>query len=87
MSRKREVEALDAHLTSFERWVDTDRYLHEQMATAEAEHAGAPIEALCADFDAQLDVTRTAIAFAKVCPPDGPDLDGLAGAAFVLALY
>ena len=45
------------------------------------------IDALCADFDAQLDVTLAAVEFAKVCPAEGPDLDGLPGAAFVLALY
>ena len=71
----------------YERWAEASRALDEQMAAAAERQASPPVEALRIDFDAQLDVTRAVIAFTKACPADGPDLDGLAGAAFVQALY
>jgi hypothetical protein len=55
------------------------------MAAAVVQETSPPINALRVDFGAQLEVTRAAVAFPMVCPAEGPDLDGLSGAAFVLA--
>lgn len=85
--RSAEVEALGAVQAAYERWVDVYRRLDDEMAAASAQQAGLPVAALCADFDAQLGVTHAAINFAAACPEDGPDLQGLVGPAFVLALY
>ena len=81
--RGAEVEALGAVQAAYERWAEASRALDEQMAAAAERQASPPVEALRTDFEAQLDVSRAVIAFAKACPADGPDLDGLAGAAFV----
>jgi hypothetical protein len=45
------------------------------------------VNALRADFTAQVEVTRAVAAFSRVCPPSGPDVQGLPGAAFIQALH
>lgn len=49
------------------------RQLDEKMSEAAAQEASPPVGALRADFAAQLEVTRAVIAFAQVCPAEGPD--------------
>ena len=46
--------------------------LQEQISKAEAQQTSPPIQALCANFDAQIDVTRAAVRFARVCPAAFP---------------
>lgn len=55
--------------------------------TASDRYGPLPVDALQADFGAQRDLTRRAVAFARMCGSQGPELDGVAGPAFVHALY
>jgi hypothetical protein len=64
---------------AYQRWAGANGHLQEQISKAAAQQTSPPIQALCADFDAQIDVTRAAIRFARVCPAEAPDLDGLPG--------
>ena len=87
MARDAEVTALTAIEDAYQDWAAVSEHLHHQVAEAAEQNAGAPVAALRADFDAQLTVTRAVIAFADTCPPAGPDVEGLPGAAFIQALY
>lgn len=87
MSRTAETDALSLVLEACSEWGDADRELHAQMRVASDTEGPMPADALAADFAARIRVTRAAINFAEVCPPDGPDTDGLAGAAYVIALH
>lgn len=87
MARDAEVTALTAIEGAYQDWAAISEQLHQEVAEAAEQNAGAPVEALRADFNAQLAVTRAVIAFADTCPPAGPDVEGLPGAAFIQALY
>ena len=87
MVRDAEVTALRAIEDAYRRWTVVSQELHQEVAAAAERDAGVPVDALRADFDAQVAVTRTVAAFARSCPASGPDVEGLPGAAFILALY
>lgn len=87
MSNAAEVAALDAVRDAYARWGEVNADLNEQMASAAATESSPPVEVLRNDFEAGVAVVRAAIEFGRVCPSGGPDLDGLAGKAFVQALY
>jgi hypothetical protein len=86
MARDAEVAALRAVEDAYARWTVVSEQLHQAVGEAAELHAGAPVAALRADFDAQLAVTRSVAAFARTCPRSGPDVVGLPGAAFIQAL-
>ncbi|BBY96374.1 hypothetical protein MGALJ_60430 (plasmid) [Mycobacterium gallinarum] len=87
MAREAEVAALRTIEVAYQRWTKISEQLHRDVAQAAERHAGAPVNSLRADFNAQLAVTRSVVAFARTCPVAGPDVDGLPGAAFIQALY
>lgn len=87
MARDAEVTALRAIEDAYQRWTVISEQLHQEVAEAAELHAGAPVQALRADFNAQLAVTRSVVAFARTCPTSGPDVEGLPGAAFIQALH
>ncbi|AFM20189.1 hypothetical protein Mycch_5524 (plasmid) [Mycolicibacterium chubuense NBB4] len=87
MAREAEVAALRAIEDAYQRWTVTSDVLHREVVEAAERRGGAPVQALRADFDAQLAVTRSVAAFAHICPDTGPDVDGLPGAAFIQALH
>lgn len=87
MARDAEVTALTAVEGAYRRWAAISEQLHQDVAEAAEQNAGAPVEALRADFNAQLKVARAVIEFAHTCPSTGPDVEGLPGAAFIQALY
>ena len=87
MARDEEVAALSAIADAYERWAAISDQLHEKLGESSSQYLGAPIAALRADFNAQLAVTRSVAEFAHTCPPAGPDVEGLPGAAFIQALY
>ena len=87
MARAAEVTALRAVEDAYLRWTVVSEQLHQEVAAAAVRDAGAPVEALRDDFAAQLAVTRAVAAFACLCPPSGPDVGGLPGAAFIQALF
>lgn len=87
MARDEEVAALSAIADAYERWAAISEHLHQEVAEAAERNDGAPLEALRADFNAQLAVTRSVAEFAHTCPPAGPDVEGLPGAAFIQALH
>jgi hypothetical protein len=57
------------------------------MSAAAAARAVPPVAVMEVDFVAQLAVSRAVLAFAQACPRGGPDLVGVAGAAFVQAIF
>jgi hypothetical protein len=87
MARDAEVTALGAIEAAYEQWTGISDQLHQQVAAAAEHQARPPVAALRADFDAQLAVTRSVVAFAEACPTSGPDVVGLPGAAFIQSLY
>ncbi|MGP4057860.1 hypothetical protein ACTWP6_24070 [Mycobacterium sp. 4D054] len=87
MARDAEVAALRAVEDAYQQWTVISEQLHREVGEAAERHAGAPVESLRADFNAQLAVTRAVAAFARTCAQAGPDVDGLPGAAFVQALH
>lgn len=72
---------------AYERCLQAAERLERLVDEASVNGASPPVDALRADFDAQIAVTRSVRAFTALCPPDGPDLDDVPGAAFVLAMY
>lgn len=87
MSRTAETDALSLVLAAYSHWGDVNFELHEQMRVAEDTEVPAPTKALAVDLAARIQVTRAVIIFAEACPPEGPDTDGLAGAAYLIALH
>lgn len=87
MARDAEVAALRAIESAYQRWTVISEQLHREVGQAAERHSGAPVDSLRADFNAQLAVTRSVVAFAHTCPPEGPDIAGLPGAAFIQALH
>lgn len=87
MARDAEVTALRAVEDAYQRWTVVSEELHQEVAAAAERDAGVPVDALRADFNAQVAVTRTVAAFALSCPSSGPDVEGLPGAAYILALH
>lgn len=87
MSDHRQIEALNRLASSYEAWRQAQLRLHQAMAQASTTAGPAPVAALQADFAAQRDLTSGAVAFARTCGPQGPDLTVVAGPAFVHALY
>jgi hypothetical protein len=87
MAREAEVTALRAIEEAYQRWTVISEQLRREVGEAAERRAGAPLESLRADFNAQIAVTRSVVAFARTCPATGPDVDGLPGAAFIQALY
>lgn len=87
MVREAEVTELGAIDDAYRRWTVANNQLQQMVGEAAEHHAGAPVDALSADFEASLAVTRAVINFADVCRAGGPDVDGVPGAAFVQALY
>lgn len=87
MALEAEVTALRAIEDAYQRWTVISEQLHEKVAESSAQHAGAPVAALRADFNAQLAVAHSVVSFARTCPASGPDVEGLPGAAFIQALY
>lgn len=86
LSRYAEFEALAAVGSAYERWIEANTRLDEQMGVAAAQEAAPPVAEMDADFQAGLGVTRAVIVFANACPPAGPHLDDLRNAAFVQAM-
>ncbi|HEX7825464.1 MAG TPA: hypothetical protein VF477_11220, partial [Mycobacterium sp.] len=76
MARDEEVTALRSIEDAYQQWTVISEQLHQQVAESSAQHAGAPMDALRADFNAQLTVTRAVVAFARTCPASGPDVEG-----------
>jgi hypothetical protein len=77
-----------AHIAeAYQRYQHAGEQLERAIDEASANGAAPPVDALRIDFDAQLAVTDSAIAFAALCAPEGPDLDDVPGAAFVLAMH
>jgi hypothetical protein len=87
VSRYAESEALGTIGSAYEAWTEASTRLDEQMGVAAAQEVAPPVDALEADFDAGVQVTRAVIAFAAACPTGGPHLDDLPNAAFVQAMY
>lgn len=85
--RDGEQQALTRIGEAYDRHLQAGEQLERLVDEASAAGASPPIDALRADFDAQLEVTRAVSAFAADCPPEGPDLHQVPGAAFVLAMY
>lgn len=74
MTRDAEVTALRAVEYAYQRWTVVSEQLHQEVAEAAERDAGAPVEALRADFNAQVAVTRSVAAFARSCSASGPDV-------------
>ena len=87
MSNTAEVAALEKVGQLYAQWGEVNAALNEQMKTASDTGASPPVEALRDDFQSGVAVVRAAIEFGQVCSAGGPDLEGLAGRAFVQALY
>ena len=87
VSDHRQLEALNRLAASYEAWRQAQQRLHQEMAQASTTAGPPPVPALEADFAAQRDLTSGAVAFARTCGPQGPDLTAVAGPAFVHALY
>lgn len=87
MVRDLEMAALRAVADAYQRWAEISEQLQRDVAEAAEHNAGAPVDSLRADFNAQLALTKAVAAFAQSCPTSGPDVDGLPGAAYVSALY
>ena len=87
VSNAAEVAALEKIGQLYARWGEVHAALSEQMKTASDTGASPPVEALRDDFQSGVAVVRAAIEFGRVCSVGGPDLEGLAGRAFVQALY
>lgn len=87
MARAVEVAALRAIEDAYQAWTVISEQVHREVGEAAQRRAGAPVDSLRADFNAQLAVTRSVVAFAHTCPATGPDVDDLPGAAFIQALY
>lgn len=87
MSREAEVEALNRVSASHFSWSEAQQRLHVAMKAADDQDGPAPVAELQADYAAQKDLVRDVVAFVDSCGPGGPDVEGLAGAAFILALF
>lgn len=87
VSDDQQVEALNQLVGRYATWLHAQERLHREMSHASDTSGPLPVEALQADFAAQRDLTRGAVAFARTCGSQGPDPDGAAGPAFVHALY
>lgn len=87
MSREAEVDALNRVSASHFSWSEAQQRLHVAMKAADDQDGPAPMAELQADYAAQRDLVRDVVAFVDSCGPGGPDVDGLAGAAFILALF
>lgn len=87
MSTDAQVEALVRVAERYEDWADASRQLEVALEAASDKADPPPIAALKTDYAAQRALTRAVLAFAAACEPDGPELDGLIGPAFVLGLY
>ncbi|MDV7193310.1 hypothetical protein [Mycolicibacterium fortuitum] len=87
MSREAVLDALRHVANIHQASVEVQRLLHVAMKAASDNNDPAPVAELQADYLAQRDLAHAAVTFANSCPPGGPDLDGLAGSAFILALF
>lgn len=87
MSRESEIDALDRVLKCHQDCAEADRQLHAAMRVASDTSGPPPIAQLRSDYEAQRELTRAVFAYVADCGPDGPDVDGLVGSAFVLALF
>ena len=73
------VKALGTVQAAYERWAGANGHLPEQISKAAAQRRVRPSRRSARTLTPQIDVTRAAIRFARVCPAEGPDL-GLLGA-------
>lgn len=80
-------EALDDVGSAYRRWSEVNDQLVAEMSAAATLEAGPPVGVMSSEFDARVAVARAAIAFARACPADGPELEGVRNAAFALAIY
>lgn len=87
VSRPAEVQALQGIQAAHARWAAANQELQTLTGLAADKQETPPIDALRADFEAQLEVTSAAQAFARTCPHTGPALDGLAAPAMVQAMF
>lgn len=83
----RQTEALDQVASRYEVWRRAQEHLHQEISRVSGASGPPPVAALQADFTAQRDLTRAAVAYARTCGPHGPDPDAIHGPAFAQALY
>lgn len=87
VSREAEVEALNRVSASHFTWSEARQRLHVALKDADDHDGPAPVAELQVDYATQKDLVGEVVAFVRSCAPGGPDVEGLAGAAFVLALF
>lgn len=82
-----QVDALRHVAACYRRWGAAHHLLDVALEAAANSAGPPPIAELQSDYLAQKDVVRAALEFADTCAPNGPELTGLSGPAFVLALF
>lgn len=89
MSTGDEHTALQTHSQICQDWAQTWTTLREVVAAADPEPRNLNPDlqnAMASEFRLSREVVRTAIVYANACPPGGPDVQGLVGPSFVVAL-
>lgn len=84
-----ERDALQAHSTAYREWGRSRATLKEVVSSRDSKPRqlkALEINAMAAEFEASRETVRTAIEYVNACSALGPDIEGLVGSAFVVAL-
>ncbi len=84
--RDDQLRALEQVLGCYTRFSSCSAEVFKKVHHAQLSRDPLPAAALQADFDAQIALSRAVLAYVETCG-ESPDVDGLAGAAYVLAIH